>query len=348
MIDADGRGQLLEINDLRVGFQGPSGTMQAVRGVTLDVAPGRVMGLVGESGSGKSVTAMSVLGLHDKRRVVQSGSIRLLGRDLLGLSDKELTDIRGSVASMVFQDPMTALNPVLTLGRQLNGVIRAHQPEISRGHATERAVELLSLVNLPEPRTQLSRYPHELSGGMRQRVMIAMAIANDPKLIIADEPTTALDVTIQDQVLRVLKRAKEETGAGVLLITHDLGVVAEMCDEVAVMYAGRIVETAWVQRLFENPGHPYTKALMRSRPLMSERKPSLDAIPGMAASASSKIDGCRFHPRCPLSDHSAGCDSIEPPLTGATGHLVACHRATWDGDGAAWTLPPEPGNEDMQ
>lgn len=328
---------LLDIKNLHVSFDTDVGTVQAVRGVDLKVPFGSIVGLVGESGSGKSVTAMTILGLHRQKKTLQSGSIVLDGQNILNLDERSLTQIRGKKASMIFQDPMTALNPVLSIGRQLTGVIRAHDPSIGREKATKRAVTLLKSVNLPDPENQMARYPHELSGGMRQRVMIAMATANEPQLIIADEPTTALDVTVQAQVLNILRDAKENTGAGVLLITHDLGVVAQMCDYVSVMYAGRIVESATVTDLFERPSHPYTKALLRSRPLMKEKKERLEAIPGMAASGASQISGCRFHPRCTLSSVTAGCDSINPALETQGGHSVACHRAEWDG--TRWNLP---------
>ncbi|WP_373314067.1 ABC transporter ATP-binding protein [Actinomyces capricornis] len=337
---------LLEVTDLKVSFPSEDGRVNAVRGVNLSVARGEVLALVGESGSGKSVTSTAVMGLLDDSADV-SGSIRLHGTELLGRSDDYMSKIRGVQLSMVFQDPLSALTPVYTVGGQIVEALRIHQ-EISEADAWKRAVELLDLVGIPNPEVRAKNYPHEFSGGMRQRAVIAIAIANNPDLIIADEPTTALDVTIQAQILDVLRTAQRETGAGVIMITHDLGVVAGLADRVAVMYAGRIVETGSVDEIFYRPAMPYTIGLLGALPRLDARKDSaLATLEGNPPSLLSLPPGCPFAPRCPLADE--GCTSAEPGLvaladlpgadslrTGATelpeggvtaGHRTACVKS---------------------
>ena len=271
--DPSSTAPLLEVTDLKVSFPSEDGRVNAVRGVNLSVARGEVLALVGESGSGKSVTSTAVMGLLDESAEV-TGSVRLHGTELLGRPDGYMSRIRGSQVAMVFQDPLSALTPVYTVGAQIVEALRIHQPEMSEADAHKRAVELLDLVGIPNPQVRAKAYPHEFSGGMRQRAVIAIAIANDPDLIIADEPTTALDVTIQAQILDVLRTAQKETGAGVIMITHDLGVVAGMADRVAVMYAGRIVETGDVDDIFYRSRMPYTIGLLGSLPRLDARKDS--------------------------------------------------------------------------
>ncbi|MFW0788296.1 dipeptide ABC transporter ATP-binding protein [Gordonia sp. CPCC 205333] len=319
---------VLSIRDLHVDFDSEAGVVQAVRGVSLDVEVGRTLAIVGESGSGKSVTAMSVMGLlPDTARV--SGSVRLAGEELLERSDKDLSGIRGQRISMVFQDPLSSLTPVFTVGAQLVEALQIHQA-MSKSAAWQRAQELLDLVGISDSGRRARSYPHELSGGMRQRVMIAMAIANDPEVIIADEPTTALDVTIAAQILALLKKAQAETGAALLLITHDLGVVAGTADEVAVMYGGRIVERAAVDDLFARPRMPYTVGLLGAMPRVdlkniggSEPLTPVDGTPPLLVDVA---DRCQFAPRCPLVVDS--CTAAEPVLESVTqGHLAACVRS---------------------
>ena len=317
----------LSIEDLTVEFRTPEGTLRAVDGVSYEVGRGEVLGVVGESGSGKSVTAMSVLGLlpMPPARVV-SGRIMFEGEDLLHVSRRRLREIRGGRIAMVFQDPMTALNPVFRVGDQLGEAIRKHNPDFSRGDARRRAIDLLEMVGIPFPAQRYRQYPHQYSGGMRQRVMIAMAIANKPSVLIADEPTTALDVTIQAQVLDVLKLAKEETGAATILISHDLGLIAEMADRVAVMYAGRLVESASVRDLFAQPRHPYTRGLIKSVPSLSAEIEALTPIDGQPPDLMHPPSGCRFHPRCALRRGRSVCVTDQPAFQQiAIGRWSACH-----------------------
>ena len=289
---------LLEVKDLAVSFPSEDGRVNAVRGVSISVARGEVLALVGESGSGKSVTSTAVMGLLDESAEV-SGSVRLHGTELLGRPDGYMSRIRGSQIAMVFQDPLSALTPVYTVGAQIVEALRIHQPGMSEADAHKRAVELLDLVGIPNPQVRAKAYPHEFSGGMRQRAVIAIAIANDPDLIIADEPTTALDVTIQAQILDVLRTAQKETGAGVIMITHDLGVVAGMADRVAVMYAGRIVETGDVDDIFYRSRMPYTIGLLGSLPRLDARKDSaLATLEGNPPSLLELPRGCRIGTRC--------------------------------------------------
>jgi len=317
---------LLKVRGLRTYFFTEAGTARAVDGVDLDIGKGEVVGLVGESGSGKSVTALSVLRLiPDPPGRIVSGSITYKGRDLLKMPLEEIRNIRGQEISMVFQEPMTSLNPVFTIGMQVMEVIQAHE-DCSRGEAFERAVQMLELVGIPEARLRMQDYPHHFSGGMRQRVMIAIAVACGPALLIADEPTTALDVTIQAQILELMLRLKaKQPDAAVLLITHNLAVVAETCQRVVVMYGGKVQEVAPVERLFDAPQHPYTKGLLESLPSVEgPRAARLPAIPGLVPSIHNLPAGCKFCTRCEMKVER--CETEEPELIEvAPGHLVRCH-----------------------
>ncbi len=319
---------LLSIRDLTVEFDTDDGVVHAVTGVTYDVFPGETLGIVGESGSGKSVSTMSLLGLipQPPGRVV-SGEAIFDGRDLLKIKAGELRRIRGGAVSMVFQDPMTSLNPVFRVGDQISEALVAHGRD--EKEAAERAVELLTIVGIPNPAERAKQYPHEFSGGMRQRAMIAMAIANEPQLLIADEPTTALDVTIQAQIIEVMKKAQEETGAATILITHDLGLIAELADRVVVMYGGRVVEQGDVYTIFSSPRHPYTIGLMDSLPRLTVDDDWLKPIPGQPPSLIAVPPGCAFHPRCFLAQGRERCREEVPPLRPIeeTAHLSACHFA---------------------
>jgi peptide/nickel transport system ATP-binding protein len=319
---------LLEIEDLRTQFFTRDGVVRAVEGVSYSVKAGETLAVVGESGCGKSVTALSVLRLipSPPGRIV-SGQIRFHGRDLLKLGEAEMRHIRGNEISMIFQEPMTSLNPVLTIGRQIGETLRLHQG-LDAAAATKRAIEMLRLVRIPEAEQRIHQYPHQLSGGMRQRVMIAMALACNPKLLIADEPTTALDVTIQAQILELMRELKSRIDAAIILITHDLGVVAEMAQRVVVMYAGRKVEEAAVADIFRQPFHPYTRGLLTSVPrlgssLAGNSHQRLSEIPGMVPSLREEIVGCAFAPRCAFATER--CRRESPPLGEVVpGRLVAC------------------------
>lgn len=329
---------LLRVRNLQTRFQTDQGEALAVDGVSFDLAPGRILALVGESGCGKSVTALSILGLIPKPGGrIAGGEILFEGRNLLGLPEAELRALRGSAISMIFQEPMTSMNPVFRVGSQITAALRLHR-RLSAREARREAVALLARVGIPAPERRIDNYPHEMSGGMLQRVMIAMALACQPRLLIADEPTTALDVTIQAQILNLLQELQRETGMAILLITHDLGVVAEMADEVAVMYAGRIVEQAPVTRLFSERLHPYTRGLFRALPGAAAEAQRLYTIPGVVPPATRFPAGCRFHPRCPHV--FAPCATQSPELLPvAEGHLAAC----WRHDAAATRaakLPP--------
>ena len=322
---------VLSIRDLVVEFKTEDGVVHAVDGLTYDVYPGETLGIVGESGSGKSVSTMSILGLipQPPGRIV-SGEAWFKGQDLIKLSKKDLRRIRGDEVAMIFQDPMTSLNPVLKVGFQLGEAIKTHYPKESNDTVKTRVIDLLRLVGVPNPDQRYDQYPHEFSGGMRQRAMIAMSIANSPSLLIADEPTTALDVTIQAQVLEVLKNVQEETHAATILITHDLGIVAELCERVLVMYAGKIVEYGDVHTIFRQPRHPYTIGLMDSLPKLTEDEEWLRPIPGSPPSLINRPPGCPFHPRCFLSQGRARCREEVPPLRtidGGADHESACHFA---------------------
>ena len=316
---------LLEVRDLRVGFETADGDkiIVAVDGVSLSVHEGCTLGLVGESGSGKSVTCLSVLKLLAERGRVLSGEVLLEGRDLITLGHDEMQALRGDEIAMIFQDPMSSLNPVKRVGWQIAEALVIHE-NLSPKVAEDKAVELLASVGIPEPKMRARAFPHQLSGGMCQRVMIAMALACKPKLLIADEPTTALDVTIQAQILRLLRQLADDTGTAVVLITHELGVVAEVADEVAVMYAGRVVETAPVAELFADPKHPYTKGLLGSLPSRSTRGARLPMIKGSVLAPERYPAGCRFAPRCPSA--SDLCSREKPQTTQQFDRNFACHH----------------------
>jgi oligopeptide/dipeptide ABC transporter ATP-binding protein len=323
---------ILSIKNLVVEFSTDDGVVHAVDDISYDVFPGETLGIVGESGSGKSVSTLSILGLipQPPGRIV-AGTAMFKGKDdLLKMKKRELRRFRGDEVAMVFQDPMTSLNPVIKVGNQLGEAIKTHYPKVKDSEVKARVVELLRLVGVPNPDTRYEQYPHEFSGGMRQRAMIAMAIANSPSLLIADEPTTALDVTIQAQVLEVLKTVQDETNAATILITHDLGIVAELCERVLVMYAGRIVESGDVHTIFQNPRHPYTIGLMDSLPKLTEDEEWLRPIPGQPPSLINRPSGCAFHPRCFLSQGRTSCHDEVPPLRAVDGgadHYAACHFA---------------------
>ncbi len=317
---------LLSVRDLAIEFNTDDGSFPAVRGVSFDLAAGKCLGLVGESGSGKSVTAMALLGLipQPPGRIV-SGSVNFDGRDLTKVPQEELRTLRGGDIAMIFQEPMSSLNPAFTVGDQIAEAIRAHET-ISPKAAMERAVQLLREVRMPAPERRVHEYPHKLSGGMRQRVMIAMALACRPRLLIADEPTTALDVTIQAQILKLLRELQQSHGMAILLISHNLGVIAEVADEVAVMYAGRIVEHAPAERLFQRPEHPYTIGLLGAIPRGGRSAGRLVAIDGMVPDLRALPAGCSFRPRCPFA--IAPCDSTDPVLKEVgPSHGSACHAA---------------------
>jgi peptide/nickel transport system ATP-binding protein/oligopeptide transport system ATP-binding protein len=317
---------LLEVRELRTYFHTEDGVGRAVDGVSFDLGRGETLGLVGESGCGKSVTALSIMRLvPTPPGRIESGSVRLRGADLLPLSEDEMCRVRGGDVAMVFQEPMTSLNPVLTCGYQIAEAVVLHQG-VSRAEARERGVEMLRRVGIPAPDQRFDEYPHQLSGGMRQRVMIAMALSCTPEVLIADEPTTALDVTIQAQILELLARLQEEMHMAVLLITHDLGVVAEVTDRTAVMYAGQIVEYAATAALFAAPLHPYTRGLMQSIPRLDRRRERLEIIPGTVPDPRHFPAGCRFAPRCPLAEDA--CRRQEQALELlAPGHWARCWKA---------------------
>ncbi|MFJ6357091.1 ABC transporter ATP-binding protein [Pseudarthrobacter oxydans] len=319
---------ILSVRDLHVRFNTENGVVHAVRGVDFDLMPGKTLGIVGESGSGKSVTSLAIMGLLPTTAEV-TGSVRLKGRELLGLSDKAMCEFRGNELAMVFQDPLSSLTPVYTVGNQIIEALTIHNPAMSKQAKEARAVELLAMVGIPSPKERLRAFPHEFSGGMRQRVMIAIAIANNPRVLIADEPTTALDVTIQAQVLEVLHTAQEETGAAVVMITHDLGVVAGMADDIMVMYAGRPVETGAVDDIYYNPRMPYTMGLLGAVPRVDvAEKSSLVPIEGMPPNLIHAPTGCSFAPRCPLATDA--CLEGEPalaPVPGPAAHRAACIKS---------------------
>jgi oligopeptide/dipeptide ABC transporter ATP-binding protein len=321
------REPLLSIRDLRVTFRTRTESVRAVAGVSFDVYPGETLGVVGESGSGKSVTMLSVLRLiPPSSRVETSGQVLFGGQDLLQASKREIRRIRGQHIALIPQDPMTCLDPVLKVGRQVREAIEAHE-NLATTEADRRGVELLGTVGIPEAKRRYAQFPHEYSGGMRQRVMIAMGIANAPSLLIADEPTTALDVTIQAQIMEVLRAAQRETGASMVLISHDLGLIAEMADRVVVMYAGHVVETADVGTIFSSPRHPYTLGLIGSLPQTTGNEKWLRPIPGSPPDLGNVPSGCPFHPRCFLSRGRAVCREVRPELlpVGTVEHRSACH-----------------------
>jgi peptide/nickel transport system ATP-binding protein len=315
--------KLLEVKNLRTYFYTDDGTARSVDGIDFSVDRGETLGLVGESGCGKSVSALSVMRLipEPPGRIV-SGEVLYNGRDLLKIPEDEMRSIRGNEISMIFQEPMTSLNPVFTIGYQIDEAVMLHQ-KVSKAEARNRSIEMLRLVGIPAPEQRYGEYPHQLSGGMRQRVMIAMALSCNPALLIADEPTTALDVTVQAQILELITRLQDEFGMGMIMITHDLGVIAEVCDRVAVMYAAKVVEYSTVDEIFYNPKHPYTIGLLKSIPRLGDRKEKLATIEGTVPPPTNFPAGCHFCTRCPYAD--ALCWNDEPPLVEVdTGHFVAC------------------------
>ena len=320
-------GPLLEVRGLEVSFRTDDGLVRAVRGIDFTVTPGETLAVVGESGSGKTVAALALMRLLPRTAQV-SGEVRFDGRSLLELDDAAMREVQGNEIAMIFQDPMTALNPVFTVGDQIVEAIRIHQTTVSKKGARDRAIELLQLVGIPEPRLRVDSYPHEMSGGMRQRAMIAMAMSNDPKLLIADEPTTALDVTVQAQVIEVIERVQDATGTAVILVTHDLGLVAGTADRIQVMYGGHLFETGDTDTIFYGSRNPYTLGLMASIPSATNRAARrLDPIPGSPPSALDLPTGCVFRPRCVFADERC---ATHPPLTvvdPAVGHMTRCHRA---------------------
>ncbi|MFF8845005.1 ABC transporter ATP-binding protein [Streptomyces sp. NPDC015127] len=325
---------LLSVRDLTVRFATRNGPVQAVDALSFDVQRGRTLGIVGESGSGKSVTSMAVMGLHTAAEV--TGCIRLDGQELTGLTERELGRLRGRRMAMIFQDPLSSLHPYYTVGEQIAEHHRVHFGS-RRAVARRRAVEMLAEVGIPEPERRAGEYPHQFSGGMRQRVMIAMALACEPELLIADEPTTALDVTVQAQILELIARLQQERGLGVVMITHDLGVVARVAHDVLVMYGGRAVEEAPVDALFASPAHPYTRGLLDSLPRLDDTDDApLRAIPGSPPSLLTPAPGCAFAPRCALAAAAPAserlrCETERPLLSGPAGHPAACHLPSYEG-----------------
>ncbi len=319
----------LRVDDLRVRFDTSDGVVRAVDGVSFSVDRGRTLGIVGESGSGKSVTSLAILGLHDPKRTTITGEISVGGRQVVGLADEEVRRLRGRDMAMIFQDPLSALHPYYTVGRQIAEAYRVHHPKANRREARQRAVDMLDRVGIPQPARRFDQYPHEFSGGMRQRAMIAMSLVNDPALLIADEPTTALDVTVQAQILDLLADLQAEFHSAIILITHDLGVVGQVADDVLVMYGGRAVERGSVEQVLRSPQHPYTWGLLSSVPsLHGDADADLVPIPGNPPSLINLPQGCAFHPRCRYADRAGSRSRTDVPElrpAGAAGHLVACH-----------------------
>jgi peptide/nickel transport system ATP-binding protein len=316
---------LLEVKDLKTYFRTDDGIVKAVDGVNFTVEKGKTLGIVGESGSGKSVTCLTIMGLNAKRNTITTGEALFNGEDLLRMPGKRLRDIRGNDIAMIFQDPMTSLNPVHSVGKQLVEAIQLHR-DVSKRQAKARALELLNAVGIPRADRRIDDYPHQFSGGMRQRVMIAMALVNDPDLLIADEPTTALDVTTQAQILELMNRLQREFGSAIIMITHDLGVIAEIADEVVVMYAARVAEKGSVDHIFKRPHHPYTWGLLGSLPRLDADTERLVQIQGQPPSLLNPPRGCRFNPRCPYVMNV--CKQEEPrllPISNEADHLQACH-----------------------
>jgi peptide/nickel transport system ATP-binding protein len=319
----------LEVTDLHVRFPTPDGSVHAVQGLTYSLPLGRTLAIVGESGSGKSVSSMAVLGLHDPKATRITGSIKVGGKEIVGMSNREMMSFRGADASMIFQDPQSSLHPYFTIGNQIMESYRAHH-SVSKRVAKARAIDMLGRVGIPNPQRRVDQYPHEFSGGMRQRAMIAMALVNDPKLLIADEPTTALDVTVQAQILDLIADLQRDFGSAVVFITHDLGVVAEIADDILVMYAGNAVEHGPVEKILGTPQHPYTWGLLESIPAVSGTPGPLHPIPGSPPSLLAMPSGCAFHPRCEFRDRVAGdrCRTSQPELVARTadlGRTSRCH-----------------------
>ena len=315
---------ILQVENLTTSFLTSNGEVQAVRGVSFSVGKGEILGIVGESGSGKSVTSMSILRLLADTARIKDGSILFEGEDLTKVSKKKLREIRGNKISMIFQDPMSSLNPLIPVGKQVSEMIKIHHPKMGKEERKDQVMELFAKVRIPEPEKRYHSFPHEFSGGMRQRVMIAMALANKPELLIADEPTTALDVTIQDQILRQLRELDKEYGASIIFITHDLGVVAELCDRVLVMYGGLIMEEARIEDIFERPGHPYTMGLLHSLPdVEQEKSERLEPIPGSPPDMTNPPAGCPFAPRCSYA-RKVCAGSLPDFVEVGEGHRTRC------------------------
>ena len=315
---------IMQVRDLHVSFATEAGVCRAVRGVNFDLWRGRTLGIVGESGSGKSVTALSLIGLLDDNAKV-TGSIIMNGEELIGKTDEEMSEIRGERIAMVFQDPLSALTPMFTIGDQIAEGLITHHPDMSKQQIHDRCVELLDLVGIPQPEERLSSFPHQFSGGMKQRVVIAMALACNPKLLLADEPTTALDVTIQAQVLETMKDLRKKFGSAMIMITHDLGIIAEVCDEVSVVYAGQIVEHGTLEDIFNHTMHPYTEGLFGSLPNIEDRKARLQPIPGLMPDPTNLPKGCPFSPRCKYCTEACKKDRPEKKWASDT-HYVRCVR----------------------
>ena len=341
MVAMPARELILSVRDLVVEAVAPEGAVRLVDGISFDVHANEVFGVVGESGSGKSITMLAIMGLLPVPNVrIAGGQILFRGRDLIALDEQELRKVRGGHLGMIFQDPMTSLNPVLRVGKQIGEALRIHNPQLSEAAIRTRVIELLDLVEVPNPERRYRQFPHEFSGGMRQRAMIAMALANEPALLIADEPTTALDVTIQAQIMTLLASVRERTGASMILITHDLGLVAETVDRIAVMYGGRILETSDVETLFDSPQHPYTIGLLQSLPELHSANETLYSIPGQPPDLGDRPAGCVFHPRCGLRHGRVECVESVPRLSprDSAGHAAACHFADETRSWAAATL----------
>ncbi|TQF03383.1 ABC transporter ATP-binding protein [Kitasatospora acidiphila] len=318
----------LSVRDLRIHFDTDDGLVKSVDGVSFDLARGKTLGIVGESGSGKSVTSMGIMGLHRSKRARISGEIWLDGKELVGAGPEEVRKLRGHSMAMIFQDPLTAMHPYYTVGAQIMEAYRVHHPEANKKAARTRAIEMLARVGIPQPDRRVDDYPHQFSGGMRQRAMIAMALVNDPSLLIADEPTTALDVTVQAQILDLIRDLQEEFGSAVIIITHDLGVVAELADDIMVMYAGRCVERGPAATLFDNPEHPYTWGLLGSMPRLDRAlQDRLVPVKGSPPSLINVPSGCAFHPRCPYAEQTGGRSMTDRPVLAevTAGHHAACH-----------------------
>ncbi len=317
---------LLDVTDLEIAVAAGGKLLPVVRGVSFAIEENETLGIVGESGCGKSLTSLAIMGLLEGSQVrITGGSIQFDGRELTTLSAEDRRAIMGDQMAMIFQEPMTSLNPVYRIGDQIVETLRQHR-DMTKGQARDRAIELLDLVRIPEPTRRVDSFPHQMSGGQRQRVMIAMALACDPKLLIADEPTTALDVTVQKEVLDLMADLQTRTGTAIVLISHDLGVIAETCDKVAVMYRGKIAEAATTRELFSNMSHPYTRGLLNSIPVVDHDVEWLEAIPGRVPTIDEVLPGCAFHPRCPLAEDR--CNAEDPaPRDVANGHAVRCHFA---------------------
>jgi oligopeptide/dipeptide ABC transporter ATP-binding protein len=340
---------LLDVRGLRTSFYTREGTVRAVTGIDFEVRRGEILGLVGESGCGKSVTSLSIMRLVAPPGRVEAGEVIFDGQDLLKVPDEHMREIRGNRISMIFQQPTSALNPVLTVGSQIGEVLEIHR-HMKRKAARQRALEMLRMVGIPDPERRLGAYPHEMSGGMAQRVMIAMALACEPELLIADEPTTALDVTIQAQILDLMRRLQSEFGTAIILITHDLGVVAEMCDRVAVMYAGEVIETTDTRSLFRSPRHPYTQGLIGAVPVLGQTKEMLTVIPGVVPNLIDLPDGCRFAERCVAREkydvtpaRNAHPELRPLAVTSGTGHQVRCWLYHVDERADGWRPPLKEG-----